>query len=140
MKEMFHIYAIQHNATKRIYIGSTKQTILDRYKGHITSLREGKHANQLMQSEYDEKGEDYTVFELESGEDSIVDHPYYDNKLISFKAVREYSWMDKYDTINSEYGYNCDDRSAKSFIKRKRIFESVQMNIEKGLPRRRNER
>lgn len=49
MKTIFsYVYAIQHNKTKRIYIGtSTKPE--ERYRNHISLLKNKKHKVEAMQ-------------------------------------------------------------------------------------------
>lgn len=56
-------YAIQHNVTKRIYIGSSDR-ILWRIREHLTELRKQKHPVALMQEDYDRYGEDYSFYRL----------------------------------------------------------------------------
>ena len=40
------VYAIQHNVTGRIYVGSTKNTT-KRYLSHMAELRKGTHCKNL---------------------------------------------------------------------------------------------
>ena len=89
------VYAIQHNVTKKIYIGSSYD-VEQRYKSHIWALRGGKHTVEDMQDDYDEYGEDYSVFIL----DEITN---YDQRCA------EYEWMRKYNSIDRRYGYNYKD-------------------------------
>lgn len=46
------IYAIQHNVTKRIYVGSSAN-VENRYWNHMNNLRNHKHNIEDMQSDYD---------------------------------------------------------------------------------------
>ena len=57
------IYAIKHNVTKRIYVGSTKYP-QKRFASHLSMLRNGKHPVEDMQKDFDEYGEDFTFFIL----------------------------------------------------------------------------
>ena len=108
------IYAIQHNVTKRIYIGSSCR-LKDRYKNHIYALRTGKHSNEDMQSDYDQYGEDYSVFALE-------EVCKYDDRS------KEYEWMKKYKTHQRGIGYNYND---PAFTRSKKPTE---LPLKEGLP------
>lgn len=90
------VYAIQHNVTKKIYIGSSND-VETRYKSHIWALRGNKHNVPDMQEDYNKYGEDYSVFIL--GEMSS-----YAEKGL------EYEWMRKYNTITRGVGYNYKDQ------------------------------
>lgn len=57
------IYAIQHNVTKRIYVGSSAN-VENRYWNHMNNLRNHKHNIEDMQSDYDNYGEDYSLYLL----------------------------------------------------------------------------
>lgn len=93
-----YVYAIQHNVTKRMYIGSSNN-VKKRYFTHIYKLRSGKHHIEDMQSDFNEYGEDYSVFVL----DEFVD--YGDRRV-------EYEWMRKYQSHIRGKGYNYKDRAA----------------------------
>lgn len=90
------VYAIQHRATKRIYIGITND-LENRYKVHLSLLRNNKHTAKLMQEEYNKYGGMYDVFIL----DEIRDYR---------DRYKEYEWMRFYDTQNPIYGYNSQDK------------------------------
>lgn len=107
------VYAIQHNITKRIYIGSSKN-VEQRYKSHIWQLRAGSHHVEDMQADYDECGEDYSLFIL----DEIVR---YEDRGI------EYEWMKKFNTIVRGIGYNYGD-------KRRVVPELFSIPLKDGLP------
>lgn len=91
------VYAIRHNKTERIYIGSTERGVW-RINDHIRLLRRGKHKNKLMQSDYDEFGEDYSFYRL-------------DLIPTGFQRDRESFWMDVFRTQDPRYGYNQNDRN-----------------------------
>ena len=103
------IYAIKHNQTKRIYIGSTAE-LEKRYRTHIYSLRKHKHPSKEMQKDFDLYGEDYTVFIL--GEIRNID-----------EKRKEYEMMKKYNTFDTAIGYNQGD------LKRLKKESSVVMNV-----------
>ena len=104
------IYAIKHNITGKVYIGSTGKTIEERYRRHISALRKHKHPSKLMQKDFEEFGENYTVYEL--GE--ITEYAY---------REKEYEYILKYKTYDPEIGYNQGDYN----VRRKR--SSIQMNF-----------
>lgn len=93
------IYAIQHNVTKRIYIGSTKD-VRSRYLAHIHNLRNGKHPNEDMQEDFETHGENYSLFIL----DEIT--KFEDRK-------KEYEYMRQYKTHIRGIGYNYNDHAVK---------------------------
>jgi hypothetical protein len=90
------VYAIQHNVTKKIYIGSTKN-VHTRYLNHLCRLRKGKHNIEDMQKDFNEYGEDYSLFIL----DEITRYS---------DRAKEYEWMRKYKTHIRGVGYNYQDR------------------------------
>ena len=63
MKLPRKVYAIQHNTTKRIYIGSSVD-VEARYMNHMYQLRAGKHIVEDMQDDFINYGEDYSLFIL----------------------------------------------------------------------------
>ena len=84
------IYAIQHNESKRMYIGITRN-VKRRYLNHIYALRSGKHSIEDMQKDFDEYGENYTLFVLED-------------------LDKEYEYMREYQTYVRGIGYNYKDK------------------------------
>ena len=91
------IYAIRHNQTNRVYVGSSWDT-KSRIKNHIYALRGGRHKNALMQSDFDEYGEDYSYFKL--GEITEFSDRYL-----------EFVWMEVLHARDVAYGYNSRDNS-----------------------------
>lgn len=90
------VYAIRHNVTKRMYIGSS-HNVENRYKSHVWALRSGRHTVEDMQEDYDEYGEDYSLFIL--------------GEITEFEQRgMEYEWMRKYNTIKRGVGYNYMDQ------------------------------
>ena len=90
------VYAIKHNKTNRVYIGSSKNPDM-RVKQHIFALRGGRHTVEDMQADFDKFGEDYEVLYLE------VIKKYSDR-------FHEYDWMEKYKSYIRGVGYNYKDR------------------------------
>lgn len=96
------VYAIQHNITKKIYIGSSINPET-RYKTHMYSLRHDKHPVREMQNDFNKYGEDYSVYIL----DTINDYSEKD---------KEYEWMERYQTRDRKKGYNYNDVQYKRFV------------------------
>ena len=89
------MYAIQHNRTKRIYVGSSCE-VRQRYINHMSLLRNGNHLNEDMQKDFDEYGEDYSLFILDR-----IDS-YWERK-------KEFEWMLKLNSHIRGCGYNYKD-------------------------------
>lgn len=92
------IYAIQHNVTKRIYIGCTGKA--GRVQSHLLSLKGHRHKNELMQKDCDDFGHNFSAYILEVVPDGIG-------------SESEQKWMHYFDTGNPEHGYNYKDHKAK---------------------------
>lgn len=88
------VYAIRHNVTNRVYIGSSSK-VDQRFKNHMYCLRGGRHPVEDMQADFDKYGEDYTFTILE-------DVCYSDKKA-------EFRWMEKYQSYVRGVGYNYKD-------------------------------
>lgn len=101
MKFPRKVYAIQHNVTKKIYVGSSNN-VENRYLNHIYALRKHKHGVEDLQQDYDEYGEDFSLFIL----DEI--NCYEERK-------KEFEWMKKYNTLTRGVGYNYKDNFKKGF-------------------------
>ena len=95
------IYAIQHCPTGRIYVGRTT-SLEQRLRAHFLSLKNNSHPNELMQSDYNDFGNDYEVFILEIVEDKYP-----------IKRDAEYKWMDELNTGDQRVGYNYKDPHFK---------------------------
>ncbi len=107
------IYAIQHNETGRIYVGSTSN-VTRRFNDHMCQLKSGKHCNKEMQKDFDEFGEDYSIFVLGQIED--FEH-----------RSKEMEWMEKLGTYDVRVGYNHND----PWFRRKHPRE---VEITEGIP------
>ena len=96
MKYPRKVYAIRHNATDRVYIGSSCN-VDKRFAEHISALRSHRHPVEDMQEDFDRYGEDYTF--------TILDR-------IATEAERnkEYDWMNKHQSYMRGIGYNYNDR------------------------------
>ena len=91
------VYAIRHNVTNRVYIGSSYH-VDHRFKSHLYKLRAHKHHVEDMQEDFDKYGEDYTL--------TILDD-------IAWRSEKdkEYEWMKKYQSHIRGIGYNYKDHS-----------------------------
>ena len=87
------VYAIQHNATKRIYVGVTNVAKY-RIKHHLHKLLQGNHSNKEMQSDFDKYGFDYSFYVIENG---IKDSKAFE---------REKYWMNMLGSNRKGTGYN----------------------------------
>lgn len=114
MKFPRKVYAIQHNVTKRIYIGSSAD-VNTRYFSHIYQLRNGKHSVEDMQDDFIKYGEDYSFFIL----DEITEYA---------ERKKEYEWMQKYGSHIRGIGYNYKDPAAV------RAFATIEPPLKEGLP------
>lgn len=95
MKLPRKVYAIQHNVTGRIYIGSSFKAE-KRYHNHMCRLRHGKHHIEDMQKDFDQFGENYSF--------TILD------VIRDFKERnKEYEWMQRFNTFVRGVGYNYKD-------------------------------
>lgn len=65
------IYAIRHNVTGRVYVGSSAAPI-KRIRSHLNALRRGKHNNSAMQSDFDLYGDDCIPIIIPVGNSFVV--------------------------------------------------------------------
>lgn len=111
------VYSIQHNVTKKIYIGSSGR-LEKRIANHMNLLRAGKHPVEDMQKDFDEYGENYTVQVLD-----VIDS--YE------EAVKEHEWKEKMQSWVRGVGYNYKDpvaphsKNRKSHDNRKELHKVV---------------
>ena len=105
------VYAIIHNVTGRIYIGSSER-VKWRIKEHLNLLRKHKCKNRLMQSDFDTYGEKYSFKKI----DSINDLR---------ENWKEYYWILYFRTNDKKYGYNYMD----SHIPKKSIEDMKDIRL-----------
>ena len=89
------IYAIKHNTTGKIYVGSSQQ-VDKRISAHLSRLRSHTHGVEDMQADFDKYGENYTITildEISKPED----------------WVKEYECMTKNWSAIRGFGYNYKD-------------------------------
>ena len=91
------VYAIQHNPTGKIYVGSSHR-LYQRVMTHVGNLRRGEHPIPEMQKDCDAYGFNYTVY--------IVD-------VVRWieESWKEFRWMDVLGTRDPSKGYNMRDNS-----------------------------
>lgn len=116
MKYPRKIYAIRHNTTNRVYIGSSCNVDVRVYS-HIAALRSHRHSVWDMQKDFDEYGEDFSISILDSinGAD---------------EAKKEYEWMDKYQSFVRGIGYNYKDYNRSR--QRKQAMDDGEPLIVRG--------
>lgn len=95
------IYAMRHNPTGKVYVGSSGDA-KKRIKQHLCLLSLGKHKIENLQSDYDTYGGDFTIFKL------ATINKFEDRYL-------EYIWMEALHSRDPEHGYNYKDH-AKPFV------------------------
>ena len=100
------VYAIRHNVTNRVYIGSSCR-VDNRLMNHICKLRRHKHHIEDMQSDFDQYGEDFTFTILE-------DITKYEDR------EKEYDWMMKYQSHIRGIGYNYKDQKWRRVCRKKK--------------------
>ena len=97
------VYAIRHNKTNRVYVGSSSRVDI-RFKEHMTALRNGRHSVEDMQADFDKYGEDYSF--------TVVD------EIATYEErQKEYDWMKKYHSYDKQFGYNYKDYAFRNTIK-----------------------
>lgn len=95
MNTPIKIYCIRHNATNRVYIGRSQRVEL-RVKRHLEALRGHRHIVEDMQADFDQHGDNYTISILEENVDCT-------------DCIKEYQWMEKYQSHIRGKGYNYKD-------------------------------
>ena len=90
------VYAIRHNVTNRVYIGSSCR-VDRRFQQHISALRCHRHPVEDMQADFDQHGDDFTL--------TILDHI-----ATSEDLCKEYDWMRKNRSYIRGVGYNYKDQ------------------------------
>ena len=92
------VYAIRHNVTGRIYVGTTAN-LNDRIRSHVAALRSGRHPVELMQKDFDIYGDNLSFFILYDS------HGF--SGVVSFHIERLF--MEILGTRDPSKGYNYKD-------------------------------
>jgi group I intron endonuclease len=90
------IYRILNTINGKGYVGSAK-VFKNRWQRHITRLRKGTHHSILLQRAWNKYGETFFKFEILE----VISNP--TKKLLE---SREQYWIDYYDVVNPDKGYN----------------------------------
>ena len=95
--DKFGIYSITNKINNKKYIGSTAKSFKQRFKQHISKLKNGGHANKHLQASYNKYGPESFDFEILE----IVD---------SSENIRDIEklYIDKFDCVNNGYNENPD--------------------------------
>ena len=99
MKYPRKVYAIRHNTTNKVYIGSSCN-VDRRFLQHLYALRSHGHPVADMQKDFDEHGEDYTMTILDTIKDAS-------------ESEKEYKWMETYQSFVPNTGYNYQDMKVR---------------------------
>lgn len=111
--EQVGIYCIRNTKNNKVYIGSSNN-LQRRLRDHRTELNKGRHINDHLQKSWERYGEDCFEFSiLECCQEA---------KLLQ----REDYYIQKYDSLNSEKGYNLlsADRAIFSESTRQKLSEA----------------
>lgn len=90
------VYALQHVATGKIYIGSTANPYR-RFLQHLNRLKNGTHNSTDLQADYDRH------------ENKDISFTILDEIKTFADRIKEYEWMEYYQTFDRSRGYNYAD-------------------------------
>ena len=71
-KKLSGVYLIINLKNNFVYVGATSSEFRLRYQTHKSYLRNNKHYNKELQSDYNKYGEDYFVFEVAEIKTKII--------------------------------------------------------------------
>lgn len=95
MKLPRQVYALVHEPTGKMYIGSSANAP-KRLRVHLSQLKNGSHPARELQADYDLHGGPLRLFLLD--------------EICSFAdRGKEYQWMKQLKTFDPRFGYNCRD-------------------------------
>lgn len=90
------VYALRHDATGKMYIGSTANP-RQRLLKHINRLKNGTHNSKQLQADYDRHADKSLTLIL------------LDEIKTFDERGKEYEWMEVYNTFDATNGYNYAD-------------------------------
>lgn len=106
------VYAIRHNPTNRVYVGSSAE-VEERFKAHISALKGHRHIVEDMQADFDKYGDDYSF--------TILD------EIASYEERhKEYEWMKKLASYKRGVGYNYKDHHITHYLNREQEKPIIQ--------------
>ena len=94
-KSMGTIYLIRNTVNEKVYIGQTSRPLQMRLDEHLGDLVVGIHYNKHLQSAFKTYGNDCFEFDVLEA-----------NVLVEDLTRREKYWIEYYDSLNPEKGYN----------------------------------
>lgn len=120
-----YVYALRHNPTGKIYVGSTESFggVENRVRQHIQRLKRGEHDVERMQEDCDRYGCDYSYFVLSETHDGYE------------ARSQEKLFMTILGTRCPNLGYNYKDHTYDFSLERCKEFR-VDQNPEKKKPGR----
>ena len=107
------IYQILNLINNKCYVGSSID-ILHRFSWHRNMLRKSKHSNKHLEHAWIKYGENNFVFRILEK---------LDNPTKEYLEEREDYWIEFYDTINEEKGYNKQNAKQGSFCEKWHLKE-----------------
>lgn len=110
-EKIIGIYCIKNKLNSKLYIGKTKNLYRRKYQ-HFGELNNNKHKNSHLQNAVNKYGISNFIFEVIE----ICD--------LESLSIREYYWINFYETYNRNKGYNIEmlDENGKSI----RSYESIE--------------
>ena len=137
MKYKGYIYCIRNKINNKKYIGQTSWNINKRFIKHKSQLVNNKHYSKNLQ-------EDFNKFGMDNFEFFILDEFTFTNKELLKKVLidMEKFYIDLWDTMNDNKGYNSTKSVGRGSIKRilcietGEIFNGSQSVIDKMFPGR----
>jgi group I intron endonuclease len=111
------IYTITNKTTGKIYIGSTTVGIIKRLSQHYSELNNNNHKNKYLQNAWNKYGED--DFDMEVLE-------YCDKE---FCLSTEQYWMNMFDVIDKNIGYNINPLASGTANMSKETIEKRRLTM-----------
>ncbi len=120
------VYQIRNLIDGKIYIGSAASSFAQRWSGHLSRLRKGRHRNKHLQRAWIKYGEDNFVFE--------VLECCTPEQATCFEQV----WIDVSGACNQRFGYNLNP-TAGNMLGHKHTEEAKAKISSAGIGRRHTE-
>lgn len=107
------VYAIQHNITRKIYVGSSAN-LNKRYKQHFCLLKNGIHPVEDMQDDFNKYGDQFSLYIV----DDIAERK---------ENEKEFKWMRTFESHIRGIGYNYNDLNVTNNDDRFEIGECASV-------------